>query len=218
MEKAVLTINSRNYGAWSMRAWLLCRLSKIEFDVEVIASDDPSSRAELLQLSPSFLVPFLKIDGLQVWDTHAIAELLHERNPACGLFPAEMPARARCRSISGEMHSGFANLRSAMPMNIKRHFPDFKVWSGVECDIARITSIWTDCLNDHGGPWLFGAHPTVADAMFAPEATRFVTYGITLEPMCERYVDTVLAWTDVQDWIQLAMEEEDMLLDPEGDF
>jgi glutathione S-transferase len=216
--KAVLTINSRNYGAWSMRTWLLCRLSKIDFDVRVVAADDPSSRAELLQLSPSFLVPFLEIDGFQVWDTLAIAEVLHECNPAGGLLPAELPARAHCRSICGELHSGFANLRSAMPMNIKRRFSEFKVWSGVEFDIGRITTIWTDCLGNYGGPWLFGPRPTVADAMFAPEVTRFRTYGVALDATCQRYADTVLGCAEVQDWINTAIEEEDMLVDLEGDF
>jgi glutathione S-transferase len=103
-------------------------------------------------------------------------------------------------------------------MNIKRSFPDFKIWSGAECDIERITTVWTDCLRTYGGPWLFGTRPTVADAMFAPEVTRFRTYGVVVDPTCRRYTDTVLACAEVQDWISLAMDEEDMLLDLAGDF
>lgn len=218
MADAVLTINSRNYGAWSMRSWLLCRLSGIDFDVAVVDADDPQTRAELLQLSPSFLVPFLEVDGFQVWDTLAIAEVLHERHPEAGLLPSETPVRAHCRSVCGELHSGFHNLRSSMPMNIKRRYTDFKVWSGVQCDIDRVTAVWADCLAAYEGPWLFGRRPTAADAMFAPECTRFRTYAVSVRAEAQHYVDTVLGCPEVQEWVAGAIEEEDMLLDLEGDF
>src|SRR3954454_1840350 len=126
MARARLTINSRNYGSWSLRGWLLCRMAGLDFDLVVTASDDAASRAELLLLSPSFLVPCLEQDGIKIWDTLAIAEYLAELKPNAGLLPADRAARAHCRSISGEMHSGFSNLRSALPMNLKRHYPGFK--------------------------------------------------------------------------------------------
>jgi len=123
MSKAILTIASKNYGSWSLRGWLLCKMAGLEFDEQHVGTDDPSTRAELLLLSPSFLVPCLTHDGLKVWDTLAIAQYLHEQNPDAGLLPTDKAQRAHCRSICGEMHSGFANLRSALPMNSRRIFP-----------------------------------------------------------------------------------------------
>src|SRR6516165_434550 len=111
MSAAVLTINSRNYGAWSLRGWLLCRFAGLDFSVEVIDGADPDSRAELLLLSPSFLVPALRHNGLTIWDTLAIAEYLHEELPSKGMYPKDPARRALCRSVTGEVHSGFANLR-----------------------------------------------------------------------------------------------------------
>src|SRR3954454_14139471 len=122
MAKATLAIASKNYGSGALRVWLLCKLAGIEFEEVPVSNDDPSVRAELLLLSPSFLVPCLTHDGNKIWDTLAIAEYLNEIMPKAGLMPKTQGERARCRSISGEMHSGFANLRSALPMNIKAHF------------------------------------------------------------------------------------------------
>ena len=130
MSKAILTIASKNYGSWSLRGWLLCKMADLDFEEQHVGTDDPSTRAELLLLSPSFLVPCLIHDGLKVWDTLAIAEYLHEIKPEAGLLPADQAQRAHCRSICGEMHSGFSNLRSALPMNLKAHFPGFKVLGG----------------------------------------------------------------------------------------
>src|SRR5271154_6046001 len=116
MSRAVLTINSRKYGAWSLRGWLLCRFAGLDFQVEVVDAADPGSRAELLLLSPSFLVPALHLEGLTVWDTLAIAEYLNELFPRSWLYPKDRAHRALARSAAGEVHSGFANLRSALPM------------------------------------------------------------------------------------------------------
>jgi glutathione S-transferase len=156
MSKATLTINSRNYGAWSLRGWLLCRMAGLDFAEDTIPSDDPSMRAELLVLSPSFLVPRLDHDGVRVWDTLAIAEYLNEILPKAGLLPTDRKARAHCRAICGEIHSGFSSLRAALPMNLKARYPGFKVWAGAEADIQRVATIWRDCLAAYGGPYLFG--------------------------------------------------------------
>ena len=118
--------------------------------------DDPGARAELLLLSPSFLVPCLTHDGVKVWDTLAIAEYLAEAKPDAGLLPNDRMARAHCRAVCGEMHSGFYNLRSALPMNLKAHHPGFKVWAGAQADIDRVMAIWRECLTTYGGPYLFG--------------------------------------------------------------
>lgn len=207
MAETTLAIASKNYGSWSLRGWLLCRMAGLEFEEVLASSEDPSTRAELLLLSPSFLVPCLTHDGVKVWDTLAIAEYLDELKPEARLLPKSLAARSRCRSISGEMHSGFTNLRSALPMNLKAHYPGFKVWAGAQADIDRILTIWRDCLKDFGGPYLLGEKLTMADAMFAPICTRFVTYDVKLDPPCAAYCKAIMALPAMQEWIAAAKEE-----------
>src|ERR1700737_3053098 len=148
MSSATLTIASKNYGSWSLRGWLLCRMAGLDIEEQIISSDDASTRAELLLLSPSFRVPCLSHEGIKVWDTLAIAEYLNELLPGAGLLPQDRAARSHCRSICGEMHSGFSNLRSALPMNLKAHYPGFKVWAGAQADIDRILEIWRECFGE----------------------------------------------------------------------
>lgn len=211
MSSATLKINSRNYGAWSLRGWLLCKLAGLDVDVEVLPGGDPSSRAELLLLAPSFLVPRLTHGDVEVWDTMAIAEYLHELLPEAELFPSGTAARAQCRSICGEMHSGFANLRSALPMNLKSSHPGFRIWSGAQADIDRIAEIWRECLARSGGPYLFGARPGAADAMFAPVCARFASYDVALDDQRSAYRDRMLALPAMAEWIRLARDEPDEL-------
>jgi glutathione S-transferase len=218
MTDAILTINSRNYGAWSLRGWLLCELAGLEFDVRVLPSDDPSSRAELMLLAPSFLVPRLTHGNVVIWDTLAIGEYLHEWNPDAGLLPSDPADRARCRSISGEMHSGFVNLRSSLPMNLKARHSDFPLWAGAQADVDRVTAIWRDCLAGTVGPYLFGATPTMADAMYAPVCTRFLTYDVKLDPTCEDYRDAVLQLPAMREWIELAAAEPDEIEELDVEF
>jgi glutathione S-transferase len=217
MTQATLTIASRNYGAWSLRGWLLCRFAGLDVTVQT-APADASTRAELLLLSPSFLVPRLEHGDVDVWDTMAIAEYLHERDPAAGLLPGDVAERAHCRAICGEMHSGFHNLRTAMPMNLKARYQDFTVWTGVRADIERILLIWRDCLETYGGPFLFGARPTAADAMYAPVCTRFATYGVELDPVCQAYCDAVLALDPMVEWTAAARAEPDEVQELEMEF
>src|SRR5258707_10306110 len=134
MSKARLTISSKNYSSWSLRGWLLCTMAGLDFEEEVLPIDDLSPRAELLLLSPSFLVPCLTHGRVKVWDTLAIADYLAEIKPEAGLLPSDIAARAHCRAISGEMHSGFYNLRSALPMNLKASYAGYKVWAGAQPD------------------------------------------------------------------------------------
>src|ERR1700742_553497 len=201
---AVLTISSKNYSSWCLRGWLLCRMAGLDFDEEMLPASDASARAELLLLSPSFLVPALTHKGIKVWDTLAIAEYLNEQFPQSGLLPKEAAARAHCRAIAGEMHSGFTNLRSALPMNLKSTYPGFKVWAGAQADIDRITAIWRECLKQYSGPYLFGPKPTLADAMYAPVATRFHTYDVALDRISSDYCDTVLNLPEMLEWIEAA--------------
>jgi glutathione S-transferase len=216
--RATLTINSRNYGSWSLRGWLMCRFAGVEIVEEMLSSDDPSTRAELLLLSPSFLVPRLTDGAIKVWDTLAIAEYVNEARPEAGLLPTDRAARAHCRAICGEMHSGFSNLRSALPMNIKGRFPGFKVWAGALADISRVTEIWRDCLAAHGGPLLFGRTPGMADAMYAPVCSRFLTYDVALDPVCAAYRDAILSLPAMREWIAAAEAEREEVMELDVEF
>jgi glutathione S-transferase len=215
---ATLTISSKNYSSWSLRGWLLCRLAGLEFEEETVSSNDPATRAELLLLSPSFLVPALEHDGIKAWDTLAIAEYLNEVFPKAGLLPSDIKARAHCRSICGEMHSGFANLRSSLPMNLKARHQGFKVWAGAQGDIDRVATIWRECLQTYGGPYLFGAGLTVADAMYAPVCSRFHTYDVTLDAHCADYVARILALPQMVEWTTAALTEPEELQELEVEF
>ena len=216
MAKATLVISSKNYSSWSLRGWLMTRMSGLPFEERTVPIDDPTNRAELLLLSPSVLVPRLVHDGVTVWDTLAIGEYLNETRPEAGLLPADRAARARCRAICGEMHAGFTNLRSALPMNLKAHRPGFKIWSGAQADIERITTIWRECLSGPG-PYLFGER-TMADAMYTPVVTRFLTYDVPLDSVCAAYCQRIMALPDMIEWVEAARAEPDALEDLEVEF
>ena len=218
MPKGVLTITSRNYSSWSLRGWLICKGAGIDFEVKSLGSDNPDARAELLHLSPSFLTPKLEYDGVEVWDVLAIAEFLNEIKPKAKLLPADRATRAHCRAVCGEMHQGFINLRSALPMNIKGHYPGFKVWQGAQTDIDRVLSIWRGCFTAYKGPFLFGESASLADAMFAPVCSRFKTYDVKLDAQCAAYRDMILERKSMQEWIAGAMEEPDELEELDVEF
>jgi len=217
MTPATLTISSKNYSSWSMRGWLLCKLAGIEFDEQAMPVDDPSTRAELLLLSPSFLVPCLTHDGIKVWDTLAIAEYLAETRPNAGLLPTSPAARAHCRAVSGEMHAGFYNLRSALPMNLRAHHQGFKIFAGAQADIERVCTIWRECLKQYGGPYLFG-EISMADAMYAPVCTRFLTYDVKLDPICAAYCRAIMEWPAMAQWLSDALAEPAELEELEVEF
>ena len=218
MAKAVLTISSKNYGAWALRGWLMCRLAKLDFTEHVISPDDPAMKAEMLLLSSSMLVPSLHHNGITVWDTLAIGEYLNEIKPKAHLLPADAAARAHCRAICGEMHSGFASLRSSLPMNIKARFPNFKVWSRAQADIDRIVAIWKECLATYGGPYLFGKQPCMADAMYAPVVTRLLTYDVALDKVCAAYCKRIMELPAMQEWVKEAKKEPDDIDELDAEF
>jgi len=217
MAEATLRISSKNYSSWCLRGWLLCRMAGLDFAEDMAPIDDPSTRAELLLLSPSFLVPSLTHDGIRTWDTLAIGEYLNELRPQAGLLPAERAARAHCRSICGEMHSGFANLRSALPMNLKAQFPGYKVWAGAQADIERVTAIWRECLSMYGGGFLFGG-ATMADAMYAPVCARFITYDVAIDADCAAYCARIMGWAPMREWIEAARNESEQLDELDMEF
>ena len=208
---ATLTLSSKNYSSWSLRGWLMARFVGLDFTEVMVSPDDVDARRELLLLAPSIRVPRLTHDGAKVWNTLAIAQYLNELKPNAGLMPDDRIARAHCRSISGEMNSGFANLRASLPMNLKGHFPGHKIWAGAQPDIDRIVDIWTECLSTYGGPYLFGAQRGMADAMFAPVVTRFLTYEVKVNEPCQQYCATIMAMPEMQEWIAAArLEPEDI--------
>ncbi len=217
MADATLTISSKNYSAWSLRGWLLCKMTGLDFVEQPVDVDDPETRQELLLLSPSVRVPRLSHNGIEVWDTLAIAGYLNEVFPDAGLYPSDPVARAVCRAVSGEIHSGFYNLRSALPMNIKARHKSFKIFSGARPDVQRVKEIWSECLNASGGPFLFGS-PTIADAMYAPVCTRFRTYAVELDEPLQAYCDTIFAWGPMQEWIEAARAEPDEVIELEVEF
>ena len=219
MAKATLTISSKNYSSWSLRGWLLARFAGLDFSEHVLPPDDPGVKAEILLLAPSILVPRLRHDKVDVWDTLAIAEYLHEIKPKAGLLPADRAARAHCRAVCGEMHSGFSSLRSALPMNLKGSFPGYKVWSRAQSDVERVVEIWSDCLKRYGGPWLFGEHRTMADAMYAPVVTRLKTYDVRIsDRACIEYCLRVMAMPEMQEWIAAAKTEPESMEELEVEF
>ncbi|WP_393994895.1 glutathione S-transferase family protein [Xanthobacter cornucopiae] len=215
---ATLTISSKNYSSWSLRGWLLCKMAGLSFEEERVPVDDPDAKAELLLLSPSFLVPRLVLDDITVWDTLAIAAVLAEIFPEAGILPADRAVRAHCLSISGEMHSGFANMRSALPMNIKARYPGFKVWAGAQADIDRILAIWRGSLTAHGGPFLMGPRPSLADAMYAPVCSRFSTYDVPLDATTAAYRDRIMALPAMQEWIDGALSEPEEMEELDVEF
>jgi glutathione S-transferase len=218
MAVATLTLSSKNYSSWSLRGWLMARFAGLAFSEEMVEADDAGARAELLLLAPSVRVPRLTHGDISVWDTLAIGEYLNEIKPQAGLLPVAAAARAHCRSICGEMHSGFSALRSALPMNLKARFPKFTVWSRARGDIERVTEIWRDCLKRYGGPYLFGKQPTLADAMYAPVATRFLTYDVALDEPCTAYCQTIMAMPAMQEWIAAAKAEPEDIEELEMEF
>ena len=215
---ASLTLSSRTYSSWSLRGWLMARFAGLDFAEVMVSPDDADAKQEILLLSPSIRVPCLTHGGVTVWDTLAIGEYLNEIAPKAGLLPADAIARAHCRAVSGEMHSGFASLRSALPMNLKNDFPGHKVWTRAEADIERISAIWRDCIETYGGPFLFGEKRCLADAMYAPVCTRFQTYHVKLDRVGIQYGQTILGMPEMKEWIAAAKLEPDDIDELDMDF
>jgi glutathione S-transferase len=218
MAKAILLISSKNYSSWCLRGWLMAKWAGLDFEEQTVSADDPSVRAELLLQSSSILVPTLTHGDITIWDTLAIGEYLHEQYPKAGLLPKDPAARAHCRAICGEMHSGFGALRSALPVNLKSTKPGFVVWSAAQADIERILKIWAECFARYGGPFLFGKKETIADAMYAPVCTRFRTYCVKLPAAADDYCERIMNLPTMQEWIEAAMAEPEEMPELDAEF
>ena len=202
-------LGNKNYSSWSLRPWLVLKQIGIPFEEIVIPLYEAPSKETILRYSPSGRVPALQHGELVVWESLAICEYLAESFPALRLWPRDSDARAVARAVSTEMHSGFPTLRGHLPMNVRSSFPGRGVTSQVQADIDRITAIWRDCRKRFGagnGDFLFG-HFTIADAMYAPVATRFRTYRIELEREADAYCETIMALPAMQEWIAAAGNE-----------
>ncbi len=216
MADFTIYIANKNYSSWSLRAWLMLKHAGAEFAETLIPLREATTRANILRHSPSGRVPALHHGDLIVWDSLAIGEYLAEIFPAAKLWPEEIQARAVARSVSAEMHSGFAALRSHLPMNMRSSFPQRGVTQEAQADINRITALWRDCRKRFGGDgaFLFG-HFTIADAMYAPVVSRFRTYKIELEPETQLYADAVWALPSLQEWLGEASNEPMIIEDSE---
>jgi glutathione S-transferase len=216
MAALTLVIGNKNYSSWSMRPWVLMKQLGIPFEEKKLRFHSTEWDAEIERWSPSRLVPVLWNGDQTVWDTLAIAEALHEWFPEKGVWPKDATARAFARSASSEMHSGFRDLRSAMPMNIRSSYPGKGMSPAVQANIDRIEGLWKEARArfGSGGPFLFGAF-SAADAMFAPVTSRFRTYAVKLSPESQRYCDAVLAAPGVRAWVDDAVKEKEFVQDDE---
>jgi glutathione S-transferase len=212
MPRYTLVIGNRNYSSWSLRAWLLMKQSRLEFEEVRVPLYVAGHKDVLRKYTPSGKVPVLLDGALTVWDSLAIAEYVAECHPERQLWPRESVARAMARSISAEMHSGFTPLRANMSMNCRGFFPGLGRTVEVAADIERIQRIWSDCRERFGteGPYLFGAF-TVADAMYAPVVLRFRTYAVQLSPVAQQYADAVLKLPALREWIEAAKAETEVI-------
>lgn len=208
MSDITIVLGNKRYSSWSLRPWLALKHTGAAFDEVVIPLYRDGSKEQILRHSPAGKVPILKQDGVTVWESLAICEYLADRFPAAGLWPADPALCALARSISTEMHGGFAALRQNLPMDLSRQGGDPARIAAAQADIDRVAQIWRDCRAAHGagGPFLFGRF-TNADAMYAPVVCRFRSHGVTLDPVCAAYADTVMDLPAMGEWRAAAAEE-----------
>ena len=204
-----LIIGNKNYSSWSMRPWVAMTAFNIPFNEVRILLDRPDTSARIAEYSAAGRVPVLIAGDMTIWDSLAICEYLAEQFPDKHMWPQDVAARALARAIVAEMHSGFAELRTQMSMNIQARLPGRGRTPGAQADIGRICEIWEDCLSRFGHHhFLFGDF-SIADAFYAPVVCRFKTYGVALAPALQAYCDRVLAHPAVAQWVEEAMRETD---------
>ena len=204
-----LIIGNKAYSSWSLRGWLAVKQSGLPFEEITVPMFDEEwdRRTQGDEFAPSGgKVPILWDDKTVIWDSLAIIEWLADRTDRARFWPKDDAARGMARSMAAEMHASFANLRSALPMNLKVRHETFKVWGGAQADIERVTTIWRDCLQKYGGPYLFGTFGA-ADIMYAPVVTRFVTYSVPVPRFAATYMETILDHAWMKEWIEAAQEE-----------
>jgi len=201
-----LVIGNKNYSSWSLRPWILMHHANLSFEEINISLFTEQGASLIEQWCPAKRVPVLHDGPLVLWDSLAICEYIADKVTQVALWPERSDERARARALSAEMHAGFADMRKAMPMNCRRVVQGFKPGLEAQIDINRIVQLFEDALQQSGGPWLFG-HYTVADAMYAPVASRFQTYKIKVPVLSQGYVERVMNDAPMQDWYAAARLE-----------
>ena len=215
MTEATLIIGNKNYSSWSLRGWLAVKMSDLEFEEKLVPLFEDNHADTMARETPAGKVPVLLHNGNTIWESLAIAEYVAELNPAAKMWPLDAGRRAEARSIACEMLSGFTGLRSQYHMNCRKVFPGIEATEACANDIARIQTIWRDCLTKHDGPFLFGEF-SIADIMYAPVVSRFKTYAVPVDDTIQTYMDAVLDLPDMQDWYAAA-ETEPWVIEEEED-
>jgi glutathione S-transferase len=213
----ILYVGNKNYSSWSLRPWLALTWSGIPFETRAIALGGEgygqARSASVLAISPSGRVPALHLGQTVVWDSLAISEWAAENAPGAHLWPANPERRAVCRAATCEMHSGFAAIRNSLPCNIRRRaeprVPSRISGEDVRHELTRLEALWNDLRARFGGggPYLFGSRPTIADAFYAPVATRLRTYGVILEGAAQTYARAILTDPAFLAWEKDAIAE-----------
>lgn len=213
MSDFTIVLGNKRYSSWSLRPWLALRHTGAAFDEVVIPLYRDGSKEQILRHSPAGKVPVLRHGGLTVWESLAICEYLADRFPEARLWPADPAARAVARSVSTEMHGGFAALRQNLPMDLARRIEEPARIAAARSDIDRVVAIWRDCRARYGaagangaGPFLFGGFSN-ADAMYAPVVCRFRSYGVPLERDCAAYAEAILGLPAMREWEAAASAE-----------
>jgi glutathione S-transferase len=203
-----LIVGTQEWSSWSLRPYIALMATGAKFKLRVIPLRQPQSKAAILKHSPAGKVPVLKFDGQAVWDSLAICETLAERHPKAGLWPKDAKLRAKARSYAAEMHSGFPDIRSQLPMAFASRLPMPELKPETQEQIARIIAAWDDALKKHGGKdgFLFGKF-SIADCMYAPVVSRFTTYGVKTPSHVKNYMDKVWALPAMQTWLKAARKE-----------
>ncbi|MEA5471890.1 glutathione S-transferase family protein [Spirulina sp. 06S082] len=214
MAELTLVIGNKNYSSWSLRPWLAMKQADLDFSEIRIPLDTPNTHREIRYYSPSGRVPVLLHDNLTIWESWAICEYIVE-NFAPQLLPGDRQARAFARSVSLEMHAGFYHLRQKMPMDCRNRFPGEGMNPDVHTDITRVKEIWYNCRHQFGenGPFLFGEF-SLADAMFAPVVSRFITYDVPLTDSEKAYTETIWQLPAMQEWLNAASQEVEIISHP----
>jgi glutathione S-transferase len=212
MSVLTLVIGNKNYSSWSLRPWLLLAQAGPEFEEVRIPMGGADFGERVRAYSPAARVPVLRHGSLAVWDSLAICEYVAEAFPEIHAWPRAVAERALARCVSAEMHSGFGALRAQMPMNVRAKGRRVPTTPALEADVARVCAIWRECreLGKARGPFLFGEF-TAADAMFAPVAFRFATYGVSLGPVEAAYAESLRTLPAMRKWAEAAAAESETI-------
>lgn len=209
-----LFIGNQNYSSWSLRAWLIFSQYNLDVKVTKLKLFTEDFYTTLEDITPTAKVPTLVHDGVTVWDSLAILEFVNEQHLQGKAWPRESFERAKARAIAAEMHSGFFDLRDELPMNIRAR-RSVELTEGALRDIKRIDDIWSEQAKLYPGEWLFGDW-SIADAMYAPVALRFQTYGVELSEGARAYQQKVLTSDSLQQWLREASLEKDIVEEDEA--